>query len=55
MNTEQHAWGSNRVVAISDWRVSRVCGCGQDLDICAGTHCPRCGTSLHGHAAGHAA
>jgi hypothetical protein len=51
MNTERHAWSANQVVAIAEWRVSPICGCGQDLDVCAGTHCPRCGTSLTGHAA----
>ena len=25
-----------------------VCGCGQDLDSCAGRHCPRCGRTLSG-------
>lgn len=24
-----------------------VCRCGQDLDVCTGEHCPRCGTTLH--------
>jgi hypothetical protein len=24
-----------------------VCSCGQDLDCVHGTHCPRCGTTLH--------
>jgi hypothetical protein len=51
MNTERHAWSSDRVVAIAEWRTSPVCGCGQDLDVCAGAYCPRCGTSLTGHAA----
>ncbi len=23
-----------------------VCACGQELDLCAGSHCPRCGTRL---------
>jgi hypothetical protein len=51
MNTEQHAWSSSQVVALAEWRTSPVCGCGQDLDVCVGTHCPRCGTSLTVHAA----
>jgi hypothetical protein len=25
---------------------SRSCGCGQQLDICAHAHCPRCGRTL---------
>ncbi len=24
----------------------RDCACGQQLDMCAGAHCPRCGRSL---------
>ncbi len=52
MNTEQHAWasiheGTATVCAVCP----SVCGCGQDLDVCAGTYCPRCGTSLTGRAA----
>jgi len=27
-------------------RSPAACGCGQDLDLCAGRHCPRCGTQL---------
>jgi hypothetical protein len=52
MNTEQHAWFVKQVVHIGEWRTSSpVCGCGQDLDVRAGSHCPRCGTSLASHAA----
>jgi hypothetical protein len=25
-----------------------ACGCGQELDVAAGAHCPRCGTQLGG-------
>jgi hypothetical protein len=54
MTTERHAWASARI-AQRDLptlhQVSPICGCGQDLDVCTGTHCPRCGTSLIGHAA----
>jgi len=25
---------------------SRSCGCGQQLDVCARAHCPRCGRTL---------
>lgn len=25
---------------------ARSCGCGQQLDICARAHCPRCGRTL---------
>jgi len=50
MNTERHAWYSNREMTVT-WRTPPVCGCGQDLDACTRTHCPRCGTSLTSHAA----
>jgi len=26
---------------------SRACDCGQQLDVCTRTHCPRCGRTLH--------
>ncbi|MGA9748483.1 MAG: hypothetical protein WBQ50_13580 [Nocardioides sp.] len=26
---------------------SRSCRCGQQLDVCARAHCPRCGRTLH--------
>jgi hypothetical protein len=26
---------------------SRSCTCGQQLDVCARAHCPRCGRTLH--------
>jgi hypothetical protein len=51
VNTEKHAWSRSQLVAIAEWRSLPICGCGQDLDFCAGAHCPRCGTSLAGHAA----
>ncbi len=52
MTTEQHAYSSLRVVRTDDAReASPVCGCGQDLDTVGRLHCPRCGTSLAGHAA----
>lgn len=25
----------------------RTCRCGQQLDVCARAHCPRCGCTLH--------
>jgi len=47
MITEQHASESAPVVPITDWRRSSpVCDCGQELDVCSGAHCPRCGTTL---------
>ena len=52
MNTEQHPWTAIRVMTATTWVVfPSVCACGQDLDICSGSHCPRCGTSLTAHAA----
>lgn len=51
MNTERHAWTSDRALGLTEWRTVSICGCGQDLDVCTGTHCPRCGTSLVAHAA----
>jgi uncharacterized paraquat-inducible protein A len=26
---------------------TRSCSCGQQLDVCARAHCPRCGRNLH--------
>jgi predicted amidophosphoribosyltransferase len=50
VTTERHAWDSTQ--ARGEGRTPPlVCGCGQDLDVCSGTHCPRCGTSLLAHAA----
>jgi hypothetical protein len=54
MTTEQHAFRSQRVAHVDAPRpaaTAPVCGCGQDLDLVVGRHCPRCGTSLVGHAA----
>jgi predicted amidophosphoribosyltransferase len=50
MNTERHAWWSSHEVAAAERRTPPVCGCGQDLEVRTGTHCPRCGASLS-HAA----
>jgi len=50
MNTEQHTWTSTHVMTATAWATfPRVCGCGQDLDVCARRHCPRCGTLLTVH------
>jgi hypothetical protein len=66
MTTERHAWamlsdprtgaaGANGADGVDGAAARRtaqpVCGCGQDLDVCTGAHCPRCGTSLFAHAA----
>jgi hypothetical protein len=45
MTTEEHAWVSAQTTLTTEARTaSTVCGCGQDLDVCTGAHCPRCGT-----------
>jgi hypothetical protein len=50
MTTEKHLWTSTREAAgaVVHTTISTldVCGCGQDLDIVRGTHCPRCGITL---------
>ncbi len=52
MTTEQHAFTSAHLVSLAPRRGTLpVCGCGQDLDVVSGTHCPRCGTSVLPHAA----
>lgn len=52
MTTEQHAFLSLRGSTTDAAKaMSPVCGCGQDLDLASGVHCPRCGKSLVGHAA----
>jgi hypothetical protein len=52
MAPEQHSWASTIRTSHTEGRTAMpVCACGQDLDICLGTHCPRCGTSLLAHAA----
>jgi len=50
MTTEHHAWVMAQTATAVRESVA-TCGCGQDLDVCTGTHCSRCGTSLLGHAA----
>ena len=56
MATEQHAWTSAHEGAGAETTDSwaafpPVCGCGQELDVCTGTHCPRCGVRVTRHAA----
>jgi hypothetical protein len=50
MTTEQHAYASTQATATLtrtlDRRLSPICACGQDLDICTGEHCPRCGATI---------
>jgi hypothetical protein len=52
MDTEQHARRSTHAAAgTARAEAPTVCGCGQDLDIWAGTCCPRCGVVLTARAA----
>lgn len=47
MTTERHAWISTLNISVDERRaLSPMCRCGQDLDICTGTHCPRCGATV---------
>jgi hypothetical protein len=42
--------GEQRPAAAQTLRLrSQHCPCGQQLDICGGTHCPRCGRSVTRH------
>lgn len=41
--TLQHPVGDDPTV---DATHPQVCCCGQDLELCTGGHCPRCGTLL---------
>jgi len=44
MTTERHAWISSLDVSAEDRHtLTQVCRCGQDLDMCTRSHCPRCG------------
>lgn len=45
MTTERHAWATLHPLAHAEQR-EPTCACGQELDLCTGQHCPRCGTSL---------
>jgi len=40
---------TNVLKMIPNWSTATVCRCGQDLDICSRSHCPRCGTKFHPH------
>jgi hypothetical protein len=47
MTTDKHAWVSAHAKTAVLPRTSHpVCACGQDLDICARQHCPRCGATI---------
>ena len=51
MTTEQHAYASAQRATATltrtlDRRLSPICACGQDLDVCTGEHCPRCGALI---------
>ena len=45
MTTEQHAWTTFHPFAQAEHRLD-TCSCGQELDTCRGSHCPRCGSSV---------
>jgi len=48
MTTDKHAFVSaHGPTAVLPRPADAVCACGQDLDICATEHCPRCGATLH--------
>jgi len=47
VNTERHASVSAAHSQSPTSRISiPICSCGQDLDVCLGRHCPRCGMLL---------
>jgi hypothetical protein len=50
MTTERHAWSTLHPGAPAE-QLLPTCACGQELDTCRGSHCPRCGTSIAARAA----
>ena len=50
MTTERQAWATLHPLEPRERR-NDSCTCGQDLDLYAGRHCPRCGTSIAARAA----
>jgi hypothetical protein len=50
MTTERSLWLAGRSEPLTSV-TSAVCFCGQDLDLCAGAHCPRCGARIAAPAA----
>jgi hypothetical protein len=47
MTTDKHAWVSAQATTAGLPRTAHpVCGCGQELDLCARKHCPRCGATI---------
>jgi len=46
MNTTRPVWASTPSVTTTHGRTAPVCRCGQDLDVCSRSHCPRCGRTL---------
>lgn len=47
MTTERHGWLSSLDVTTERRReLASTCRCGQELDVCHGTHCPRCGSTV---------
>ncbi|QIK67968.1 hypothetical protein G7072_17910 [Nocardioides sp. HDW12B] len=50
MTTERHGWISTLSVSVDERReLASACRCGQELDVCHGTHCPRCGSTVRRH------
>jgi hypothetical protein len=47
MTTERNGWISTLAVSVEERRsLSTTCRCGQELDVCHGAHCPRCGSHV---------
>ncbi len=51
MTSDDYAWGSTGTTTTTICRtltrsLSQMCACGQDLDVCSGEHCPRCGAVI---------
>lgn len=45
MTTERHGWISTLSVSVDERRaLAPTCRCGQELDVCRRSHCPRCGS-----------
>lgn len=56
MTTERNGWISTLAVSVEERRsLSTTCRCGQELDVCHGAHCPRCGSHVAACGAGAAA
>ena len=49
MNTVNTSKDTRPVLTRVRRQRTRSCTCGQQLDVCAREHCPRCGRTLHRH------